>query len=533
MPTFKTKFSPADLQSKVNDVVIVGGGIAGLFCALKLAPIPVTILVPTPLTEGSSSGLAQAGIASAITEDDNSLLHANDTISVSAGISNEKIIQIMTDNAKDRVTELIELGVPFDRDNNDELKLSQEAAHSKRRIAGVNGDQTGKAIMKVLIEKVLNTPSIRVLVGYVAERLMLNTSTAVGVSTRYENQRNVNFLARTVVLATGGIGHLYSVSTNPNTLKGQGLAMAARAGAVLADLEFIQFHPTAVNIDVKPIPLASEAIRGDGARLINENGNFIMDGQHPKLDLAPRDIVARAIQVEISSGKKVFLDGRKAIGGEFPKKFPGIYRKCMKAGINPIDEPMPVAPAEHYHMGGVLTDASGRTTINRLWAVGEVASTGAHGANRLASNSLLEALVFSTRVAKDIRTLLRFSKLPYQQSETHSEPSNKNKSDHNNETYVSKIQSLMSKNVGVVRDKDGLSETLNQLDSINSTGKYDLSLQNLILTARMIVISALARTESRGGHFRSDYPNSNPNFASRSFFTLKQLEEFAKLNMHN
>ena len=526
----KSTYSLTNLPSSIDNVVIAGGGIAGLFCALKLAPLPVTILVASPLGNGSSSALAQAGVASAVTATDSAKKHADDTISVSAGIANEKIVELMTSEAKERLDDLIEFGVPFDRDSDQNLNLSREAAHSERRIAGVNGDQTGKAIMKVLIEKVQNTPSIRILEGYTAEKLMLDGTKVIGIKAQNESQITTEFPAHTVVLATGGIGHLYSVSTNPVSLGGQGLAMAAMAGAVMADLEFIQFHPTAVDVDVKPIPLASEAIRGDGARLIDENGNFIMEGYHPLLDLAPRDIVARAIQIEISNGKKVFLDGREAIGNEFPKKFPGIYNKCKNAGIDPIAEPIPVAPAEHYHMGGILTDAYGRTTIDRLWAVGEVASTGAHGANRLASNSLLEAMVFSTRVANDIKSILRYTKFSYRYNET--EQIDDNKYIDQDEKVIAEIQSLMSKNVGVVRNESGLLETLNQLNEISLSLKHHYSLQNMVLAARMIVLSALHRTESRGGHFRSDYPNPNPKLAQRSYFTLNEFEEFSKNLKH-
>jgi L-aspartate oxidase len=254
----------------------------------------------------------------------------------------------------------------------------------------VKGDMAGAAIMHALGVAVRNTPSIRLIDGYVGEALIKPGDRVVGIVARpVDGGRPVEFPARAVVLASGGVGHVFAVSTNPPESEGGGLGMAARAGAVIADAEFVQFHPTALDVGRDPAPLASEALRGEGALLINKAGERFMLRQHPLAELAPRDVVARAVHSEIVAGRGAFLDTRQAIGAEIAEKFPTVYRYCREAGIDPVTQPMPIAPAEHYHMGGVLTDANGRTTLDGLWACGEVASTGVHGANRLASNSLL------------------------------------------------------------------------------------------------------------------------------------------------
>ncbi len=303
------------------------------------------------------------------------------------------------------IHDLLRYGVPFDRDLEGRLAVGREAAHSARRIVHVRGDMAGKAIISALIEAVRHTPSIRVIEGYVAEALLTEDNAVTGLQLRKASDalaKPVTIASRAVVLATGGIGHLYAVTTNPAEASGLGLAIAARAGAVIADPEFVQFHPTAIMAGRDPAPLATEALRGEGATLINDKGERFMQARHPLAELAPRDIVARGVFAEIAAGRGVFLDATSALGARFAEKFPTVYASCLSAGIDPATQPIPVAPAAHYHMGGIAVDWHGRSSLQGLWAGGEVSSTGAHGANRLASNSLLEAVVYAARIAEDI-----------------------------------------------------------------------------------------------------------------------------------
>lgn len=510
--------------SSTTDVVIVGGGLAGLFCALKLAPRPVTVITSAPLGEGASSAWAQGGIAAAVAEGDSAEAHAADTIAVGGGIVDEDVALGLAREAAARIRDLLQYGVPFDRDLEGKLAVGREAAHSARRIVHVQGDMAGKAIIAALIDAVRKTPSIRVIEGYSAEALLTDGDTVAGLQLRKAHDdaaKPVLLAARTIVLATGGIGHLYSVTTNPPEASGHGLAIAARAGAVIADPEFVQFHPTAIMIGRDPAPLATEALRGEGATLVNGRGERFMLALDPLAELAPRDIVARGVFAEVAAGRGAYLDATKALGENFARKFPTVYASCMAAGIDPAQRPIPVAPAAHYHMGGIAVDKYGRTSLKGLWAGGEVSSTGAHGANRLASNSLLEAVVYAARIADDIggSTFAAPARL-----RTENGPRNSAMPP----LREANLRAMMSSHVGVVRDGDRLAEAIRTFAVIEQT-TGNIALRNMATTALIVAASAWSRRESRGAHFRSDYPAADPAQHRRTMTTLTEARDIATM----
>ncbi|WP_377287949.1 L-aspartate oxidase [Rhizobium sp. SG2393] len=507
----------------VDDIVIVGGGLAGLFCALKLAPRPVTILAAAPIGFGTSSAWAQGGIAAAMGQGDTVDKHVADTIAAGAGIVDEKVTRLMVSEAADRIHDLLGYGVPFDRDLEGKLILSREAAHSERRIVRVKGDMAGKAIMEALIASVRATPSIRVLEGYVVEELIREGRFIAGVVARPDagqSKKRAVFPARAVVLCSGGIGHVYAVTTNPWEACGQGVGMAARIGAIVADPEFVQFHPTALDIGRDPAPLATEALRGEGATLVDRNGQRFMPAIHPDAELAPRDIVSRGVFASIEAGNGAFLDCREALGERFPEAFPTVYASCIGAGIDPVTQPIPVAPAVHYHMGGVLTDAEGRTSIDGLWAAGEVASTGVHGANRLASNSLLEAVVFAARIAESIKGSMPAAKLV---GWGNTEGESDDPVTLADSPQLKALRRLMTDHVGVVRNREGLAHAIRRIAELERENTR-LRFTNIVTTAKLITAGAWVRTESRGGHYRSDYPASDPALRHRTYLTLDEAD---------
>jgi L-aspartate oxidase len=509
-----------DPAIQTASAIIIGGGIAGLTAALKLAPHPVILLLNAPLGSGASTGWAQGGISAAMAPGDSPQLHASDTISAAAGIADAAIVALATREAPRCIEDLIAMGARFDRTPGGDLALGREAAHSVNRIVHIGGDATGAGLMDALIHAVRACPSITVAENTAAEELILSQSRVCGVIARAADDAGASPLylrAPAVVLATGGIGGLYAVTTNPPGCTGAGLAMAAHAGARLADLEFVQFHPTAMDIGLSPAPLATEALRGEGAVLVNECGERFMVHEHAAAELAPRDVVARAIWRQMRDGHKVFLDCRTAIGDKFAQRFPTVYALAMRAGINPATDLIPVAPAAHYHMGGVATDSNGRTSVPGLWACGEVAATGLHGANRLASNSLLEGLVFGARAALDIAAMgdnaaecpmetARAQFLAYDAPEL--------------APLVHRLRDLMSRHAGVVRNEAGLRAALGELEAmLAESGKRSARISNMLVAARLICVAALQRRESRGGHYREDYPAADPAQQRRSFLS--------------
>jgi L-aspartate oxidase len=517
------------------DILIVGGGLAGLFCALKLAPLRVAVLAAAPLGEGSSSAWAQGGVAAAIAEGDSPELHARDTVVAGAGIVDEEVALAVAREAGARVDDLLRFGAPFDRDAEGRLAPSREAAHSARRIVRVKGDGAGAAIMQALIAQVRRTPSINVHENVVAEDLIVQSGRAAGVCARDAAGALRAFPARATILASGGIGGLYAVTTNPPEATGAPLAFAARAGARVADAEFMQFHPTAIDIGRDPAPLATEALRGEGAILIDRGGRRFMPDLHKDAELAPRDVVARGVFAEIAAGRGAFLDATQAVGAAFAEKFPNVAAACLSAGLDPSRQPIPVAPAEHYHMGGLWTDGHGRTSLPGLWAAGEVASTGLHGANRLASNSLLEAVVYGDRVARDVAAALPRLPAPepaplpdrLARPDPTSAPTLSARPDPKS---AAELRQIMSRHVGVLRDEAGLGEALRALGRLRdrALAEGSIDLRNRAEAALLIAASAYLRRESRGGHFRTDFPAADPALARRSIITLDQALRVAR-----
>jgi L-aspartate oxidase len=509
-------------------IVIVGAGLAGLYTALKLAPLPVTVVAAAPLGEGASSVWAQGGVAAAVGEGDTAEAHAADTVAAGAGIVDPAVALTIAREARACILDLADLGVPFDRSASDGFVLSREAAHSAHRVVRVSGDRAGAAIMATLVQKARTTPSIRLVEGYTAVHLVRRDGLVAGVAIEPVAGGERLVLAAThVVLATGGAGGLYATTTNPPIARGEGFAIAARAGATIADAEFVQFHPTAIDSGavasgaaiMDPAPLASEALRGEGATLLDRTGRRFMLDADPRAELAPRDVVARAVFASRAAGRGAFLDCRTAIGDRFATAFPTIYASCRALGIDPARDLIPVAPAAHYHMGGIATDLRGRSTVAGLWAVGECASTGLHGANRLASNSLLEAVVMGARVAADIGRLVDGRRMVQARAEPVA--CERGLSSARTAAILAALRTLMDRYVGVVRDADGLSRAKLAIhDMVHEAGHLPSGTANALIAARFVVEGAIARVESRGGHFRSDAPTAVPALAVRSMQKL-------------
>ncbi|WP_336485212.1 L-aspartate oxidase [Methylobacterium nigriterrae] len=480
-------------RNPADRVVVVGAGVAGLAVALRLAPRPVTLVTAEPLGFGTATGWAQGGIAAAIGPDDAPALHAADTVAAGAGLTAPDVARRVAAAGPGLIDWLVRLGVPFDREPGGAPALGLEAAHSRRRIVRAEGDSTGRVVLEGLVRAASRAPSIETVVASARDLMRDETGAVAGIVCERDGAR-FRIPARAVVLATGGVGALYASTTNPRGATGRGLALAARAGAVLRDLEFVQFHPTAIAAGADPMPLATEALRGEGASLIDGAGNRVMAGIAGG-DLAPRDVVARAIFQTLARGQTVYLDARGALGARMPARFPTVAALCARAGIDPAREAIPVRPAAHYHMGGVLVDAHGASTVPGLYACGEVASTGLHGANRLASNSLLEALAYAGWIADGLDAPPPGRTVP---GDAAFRPSSDPCAD------PAEIRAIMERHVGVVRDAEGLAEALSRLGPLARAGS------DAALVGLMIAEGALGRRESRGAHWRADAPCAAP-----------------------
>lgn len=481
--------------------VIIGGGIAGLLTALHLAPEPVLLLTKAPLGTEASSVWAQGGLAATMGDDDEPALHLADTLAAGDGLCDSVAAKRILEAAPDAIAGLENFGVRFDRTQQGRWRLGLEAAHSRRRIIHADGDGSGREIMRALVAAVKSTPSIEVFEGMEAHGLAVADNRVHGVWV--SGRGGQAFVASSrVVLASGGLGGLFLETTNPLGNWGQGLALAARAGALLADLEFIQFHPTALLGSGSPAALISEAVRGEGAILVNEMGQRFLS-EVDGAELAPRDVVARAVSKQLVDGHKVFLDARRAIGPAFVRHFPSIAAACGRIGIDPGRDLIPIRPAQHYHMGGVAVDGFGRSSVSGLWACGEVASTGLHGANRLASNSLTEAVVCSRWVAEDLaRTAAEPSRYLPPPVAISSDPA--------------PVRSVVSRSLGVLRNEETLSAALQALLPLS---EQEEAASDPAIVGLMIAASALLRQESRGAHSRSDCPHQ-AQVVTRSRITL-------------
>ena len=499
--------------------IIIGAGLAGLMAALHLAPEPVLVLSAAPLGEQAASGWAQGGLAAAIGPDDSVNLHLADTLAAGAGLCDEAVSRRIVSAGPALVDELAALGARFDRDAQGRIGLGLEAGHGRRRIVHAAGDASGREMLRAVIAAVRRTPSVTVWEGVRATRLIVRDGAVAGVLALSSQGGSARVLRSSrVVVATGGLGGLYQHSTNPAGALGGGLMLAARAGAALADLEFVQFHPTALDIPTAdaqgghvPMPLVSEAVRGEGAVLVDETGARFMAGhaEWPRAELEPRDIVSRAVWARMEAGHRVFLDAREALGARFATRFPGIYAACVAAGVDPAVMPIPIRPAAHYHMGGIAVDADCRSTLPGLWAAGEAACTGLHGANRLASNSLLEAAVTGRIAAASVagEAARRAAPMAAVDDPIGGDPA--------------PVRAILSRHAGVLRDADGLAEAAGALAALPA--QSDPAALGL-----MMVVAMQRREESRGGHTRTDFPAASPALAKRMTLTLDEARAAAR-----
>jgi len=482
-----------------SDFLVIGAGVAGLRAAIELAAAGGVLVVAKESLRESSSEYAQGGIAVALSDDDEVSLHEQDTLYAGDGLCDPAAVRTLVEEGPAAIQELIEWGAEFDREGT-RLAFTREAAHSRNRILHAHGDSTGQEIARTLYRKAASLGNVTFRSYAATTDLLLEPGAAGARLYHAAAQRFETVTARAVLLATGGLGCVFLNTTNPDVATGDGVAMAYRAGADISDLEFVQFHPTALHVAGAPCFLLSEALRGEGATLRNLAGERFMERYHELGELAPRDVVARAIVAEMSrtGAAQVWLDLTHREPGFAQARFPRISDTCLRYGIDLERQPVPVAPAAHYAMGGVWTDLEGRTSVDRLFAAGEVAATGVHGANRLASNSLLEGVVFGARAGRAMREAPpAVADLPAPDPATSYEPA-----------ADSSYRRIAWEKCGIVRDAEGLREACRQLEPLASS--------NPALVALLIARCALARRESRGAHFRTDRPEKRPEFARHS-----------------
>jgi len=516
-----------------TDFIVIGSGVAGLRASIELASsgARVTVLTKDKASE-SNTEYAQGGVAVVLSDDDNAELHEEDTLVAGAGLCDAEAVETLVTEGTKYIKQLIEWGTEFDREGG-KLVFTQEAAHSRRRILHAHGDSTGKEIVRALIARARLEKRIVLMPFANTESLIVEDGRCVGVRFLDPILRAPRELfAKAIILCTGGAGQLYLHTTNPSVATGDGMAMAYFAGAEMADMEFVQFHPTALNLEKAPRFLLSEAMRGEGGILRNKFGERFMGNYDERLELAPRDIVSRSIVAEMrrTGTRNVFLDMTALSEGFLKERFPKIHETCKFYGLNIATDLLPVSPASHYCMGGIRTDLHGRSTLQGLYAAGEVTCTGVHGANRLASNSLLEGLVFGARAGES--ALADSSKFKVQSSKLENqEPGTLNFEPGTISTAVKKrVKRVMWERVGILRDKDSLKRALQEFRQIEKAN-LSVSSRNFVTLAKLVAKGALWREESRGGHYRNDFPERDEKFRVHSIQKLDaEISSSEKIN---
>jgi len=488
------------------DFVIIGSGLAGSVAAYVLSSQGNVLLLSKASSTESNSFAAQGGIAAAIGTDDNAKLHAKDTLEAGAELCDADVVTYLTATAPKLVHWLLDIGVPFDKNSMGEISLGLEGAHSRNRILHAGGDATGRKVMETVTAALEHNPKIkRVANVHVLSLIQNQKKTVIGALGQLndESREQIRFYGRrAVILATGGAGQLFSRTTNPLGATGDGIALAYQAGASVRNLEFVQFHPTTLDLEGHPSFLISEAVRGAGGTLVNNQGEAIMS-KYPQGDLEPRDVVARVIYNRLQQGERVYLNCR--LIQNFAQKFPTIYERCISYGVNVAEDLIPVSPAAHFMIGGVVAGMDGKTDVPGLYAIGEVASTGVHGANRLASNSLLECLVMAFSLADHMRSVESVEEeLNYELSE----PELPVTLIPDSQEVLCKVQAVMWEAAGIIRDKDSLQSGLRILTNLQQCHPQSPG----VCTASLILQSALWRQESRGAHFRRDSPSLDSQF---------------------
>jgi len=513
-------FDTRDIECEYHDVVIIGSGIAGVYTALETPDIYDIAILTKETIDMSNSVLAQGGIAVSLGKEDSPELHLKDTLYAGAGLCNEESVRVLVNEAAENIKRLCKLGVNFDRKSPEELALTREGAHSKNRIIHA-GDTTGKEVCDKLISVVKTKSNITIKERTFVIDLLTEGNVCKGVLAFDEDSAQFKaYLSHIVVCATGGFGQLYDHTTNPEVATGDGLCLAYRAGAELVDLEFIQFHPTVLYHPENKSFLISEAVRGEGALLRNIHGRRFMPDYHELGELAPRDVVSRAIfkEMRATGAAHVYLDITFKDREYLEHRFPNIFKTCLGYGIDISKEFIPVAPAEHYCMGGIKVDVYGRTGLEGFYACGEAACNGIHGANRLASNSLLEGLVFGHKIGKHIAEKLEDPSMRKVEFAA-SYKTDRVEKDIDVDSMIAELKKIMTEYVGIIRNKDGLLKARNRMDEFyetvrdmkNETMKA-MELQNMILLSRLVIDSALKREESRGAQYRSDFSKPDENW---------------------
>lgn len=510
IPRYAVDLNLQEIPTVHTDVIVIGTGIAGLFTAIKASEHNQVLIIAKKSVLDSNTRYAQGGIAAVISEEDSPAYHRQDTLIAGAGLCSHHAVDVLVHEGPQGVEDLIRMGTEFDREDG-ELALTKEGAHSHRRILHAHGDATGSEIVRALSEQTRNHPNIDIWDDhFVIDLITDDEEVCTGVLVLKPDGSRVYVQAKATVLCTGGTGQLYRYTTNPEVATGDGIAIAYRAGAVIRDMEFIQFHPTALFYPGAPRFLISEAVRGEGAVLRNIKGERFMEKYHPQLELAPRDVVSRAIvsEMEQTNATYVYLDITHESADLIKHRFPTIHQFCLDYGLDMTTDWIPVAPAAHYMMGGVKTDLHGETSVKRLFACGEVSSTGVHGANRLASNSLSEAIVFGRRIVERINQLPALVDVPKLNIKEHSD-------EYLTQAIVErrlKLQKIMLRYVGLKRTLNGLEKGLEELQrqlpilEAQLTKREEFEFVNLLTCAMLTTQAAMAREESRGGHFREDFP---------------------------